>query len=73
MKMAIKLLFVVGAGLPMVAQASWWDDIDISMDGFLRAELAARTTSAAYPPTLRENAMIALGHGSMVSPRDGSP
>ncbi len=55
MKMAIKLLFVVGAGLPMVAQASWWDDIDISMDGFLRAELAARTTSDENPYNQRGN------------------
>ena len=29
--------------------------------------------SAPYPPTLSENAMIALGHGSSTIPIDGIP
>src|SRR5680860_618590 len=35
--------------------------------------IAARMTSAAYPPTLSENAITALGHGLIRMPMDGSP
>ena len=35
--------------------------------------IAARITSAAYPPTFSVNAMIALGHGLIVTPTEGSP
>jgi len=35
--------------------------------------IAARITSAAYPPTLSENATIAAGHGSMTTPIEGRP
>ena len=35
--------------------------------------IAARITSAAYPPTLRLKAMMAAVNGLNVSPSDGRP
>ena len=51
--------------MPIVCAASHWP---LGTD-----RIAARMTSAAYPPTLSENAMIALGHGSIVTPTEGRP
>src|SRR3954463_140759 len=61
----------------MIRRSDWLCDIPImcaaSHCPFGTDWIAARITSAAYPPTLRENAMIALGHGLIVTPIDGSP
>ena len=56
---------VVPCDMPIVYPASHWP--------FGTERIAARMTSAAYPPTFSENAMIALGHGSITMPIAGSP
>ena len=50
--------------MPIVCAASHWPR------GMLR--IAARITSAAYPPTFRLNAITADGNGSMTTPNCGS-
>src|SRR5512145_2619778 len=50
---------VVAGDIPIVYAASHWP--------FGTDRIAARITSAAYPPTLSENATIALGHGSITT------
>ena len=51
--------------MPIMCAASHWP---LGTDW-----IAARITSAAYPPTLSEKAMIALGQGLIVSPIEGRP
>ena len=55
----------VACDMPIVYPASHWP---LGTD-----RIAARMISAAYPPTLSENAAIALGHGSITMPTAGSP
>ncbi|MDT0633746.1 DUF1302 family protein [Spectribacter hydrogenooxidans] len=55
METTTKLLFAMGVSLPTVVQAGWWEDIDISLDGFVRPEIAIRTTSGENPYNQRGN------------------
>lgn len=49
MKGKFGLLAVFAAGIPMAAHADWWEDVDISVGGFLRPEVSIRTTSDENP------------------------
>lgn len=55
MRLRLGLAATLAASLPMAAQAAWWDDISYDVSGFLRPEVAIKTTSDENPFNLRGN------------------